>query len=99
MARQRVIVGSVLLHVEGDDLLAAGHVNRVRGLRQGKRLGSALSFFAGVGDSLDLDRVLLKEPLSSLARRSALAVIHPIDVRHGDVLQTFVPRRTLGTSW
>src|SRR5258708_1037099 len=86
MARQRVVARGVLLHVESDDLLAARDVNRVRRPRQRERLGPALLLLAGIGGVFDLDRVLLKEPLSPLARRSALAVIHPIDGMRHDIL-------------
>jgi hypothetical protein len=78
------VVGRVLLHVKRYDLLSLGDMNDVGGFRQRKRLGSAFLFLVRIDRCLDFYLVLLKEPLSFLARRSAIAVIHPINIRrHG----------------
>jgi hypothetical protein len=54
-------------------------MNDARGLRQCERLGFALLLLVGIDHGGRFDVVLLKEPLSFLARRSALAVVHPVD--------------------
>ena len=80
LARERLVVRRVLPHVERDELLPLGDVNDMRRLRQRKRFGPPLPFFARVGYRFDFHGVLLKEPLSFLARRSVLAMVHPIDL-------------------
>jgi hypothetical protein len=72
-----------MVHVDGDYFLALGDMNDASGFGQGQRLGAALFMFARIQDGFGFDGVLLKEPLSSLARRSTLAMIHPINLgRH-----------------
>jgi hypothetical protein len=86
--REGVVVGRRGPHVEGDDFFAAGDDDSADGFGELQRLVAAALVLAGVED---LGRrgvvVRLKEPLSFLAPRSALAVVHPVDaLRHGFVL-------------
>jgi hypothetical protein len=71
-----------MLHVEGDDLLAADDHDpgRPPGERQG--LGGAFALLAGIALVDNGDGLCLKEPLSFLAADSALAMVQPVDFRH-----------------
>ena len=80
MGQKSLIVGRRFLHVEADYLLALGHDDLVRCLGKGQRLFLAAPLLAGTDFIADLQRVLLKEPLSPLAARSPLAVIHPVNL-------------------
>src|SRR5262245_1924619 len=80
MGRERVVIRGIGLHVEGDDFLAPGDDHGAHSLRQGEGLDAATAVFGRVED-LNWNCVMmrLKEPLSFLAARSALAMIHPVD--------------------
>jgi hypothetical protein len=85
VAGQRIVVGRVVVHVDRHDLLSLGDVNGASGPGQGQRFRPALPKFAGIGAGLNRYLILLKEPLSFFARRSALAVIHPVNrLGHAD---------------
>lgn len=79
MSRQGIIIRSILLHIKGDDLLALGDNNLVDGSCKSQGFGPAFALFAGIGDNLHVDVILLKEPLSAYARGSTFAVVHPVD--------------------
>jgi hypothetical protein len=89
MGGKRVVVGPVAFEIEGDDVFAADDDDLLDVLGEREGLGAAAAFLVGAGGLVDRDLVLLKEPLSLDARRSALAMIEPID-GHGCVLHKCV---------
>ena len=79
MRKKRLIIRRVALHIETNDFLAPGNDDVRRGTSQCQRILRALLLFARIDDCVGRDLVLLKEPLSLLAARSAFAVIEPVD--------------------
>ncbi len=79
LSQQDIIFGRVFLHVKFDDLLTPGDDDLVCRSCQSQGFPSSAAFLARITLFLDLQSVGLKEPLSSLAAGSALAMIIPID--------------------
>jgi hypothetical protein len=67
MSGQRVVVGRLAIHVEGDELLALGNHDFVSRFGQCQRFGASFALFAGVGNRCRLEVIFLKEPLSLAA--------------------------------
>ncbi len=81
---QGVVVGRVGFHVEDDDSLAPRHQDALDRARQLDGLFPAQFLLPGINDLGGFaDLVRLKELLSFAATGSALAVVHPVDGRHG----------------
>jgi hypothetical protein len=78
------------VHVKRDDLLALRDDNSFNAFCQGQRQAAPFFLLRGVGAFTDGMRRLLKEPLSFLAGRSTLAMVHPVDFhRHADSFSVF----------
>lgn len=73
------LVGSVLRHVQRDDLLSLGHQDALHRSGQCQCLGGSLAVLAGIGPICYLPVARVKKLLRLFASRSALAVIEPID--------------------
>lgn len=83
MSRQSVVVGRVGFHVENDDVLTARDQDALDRAGQFDGFLPSALLLAGIDDLGGLaDGVLLKEPLSFRATRSALAVVHPVNGGH-----------------
>ena len=83
-------IGRVLFQIEGDQLLALGDDDG-RGVgEQGREVTGREALLAGIDRLTDGDVPTLEEGVGTLAARSALAVVSPVDaLGHGGELGTF----------
>ena len=84
---RRDVARGVFLRVEGQHLLALGH-DDLRGIREELlQVGLAETLLRGIDRLTDGDVPTLQEGVGTLAARSALAVVVPVDaLRHGVAL-------------
>jgi hypothetical protein len=89
MCQQFGIVGSIRLKIKRDDLLSACGINLVDSVEQSQHIFRPNLGLSRIDDFTDVDFHRLKELLSVLTRRSAAAVIEPIDGFHREISKSF----------